>query len=63
VTASSTCQSTPITSTPGTINWIAISGNSITQFVEKPTKDVGQPNEVQGTLMCGGSMALGVQVR
>jgi hypothetical protein len=61
VTASALCQSTPIASTPGPINWIA-STDSITQFVEKPTKDVGQPNEVQATLMCSGNMQPGVQV-
>ncbi|WIA17591.1 hypothetical protein OEZ85_014414 [Tetradesmus obliquus] len=60
VTASSTCQGTAVTSTPpGTINWIAAGPNSLLQAVDQPTKNVGQPNEVQATLQCNGVMQPG----
>jgi hypothetical protein len=59
VTASSLCQSTPVTSTSSTINWVASGANSLLQVVVQPTKNVGQTNEVQGFLQCNGNMQPG----
>jgi hypothetical protein len=62
VTASALCQSTPVASTPGPINWVAAGPDSITLTIAKPTVNVGQTNEVSAALQCSGSMQAGSTV-
>jgi hypothetical protein len=41
---------------------VAAGADSLTQTIAQPTKNIGQPNEVQGTLQCSGNAQAGSAV-